>query len=567
MKNNICIGIVSYLPDNINDRNLRIDRLKRLFKQLNKYFKNIPILIIAQNWKDFKINNSNIYQFNYDKLGILQARKTLRKHFLSTNYKGIVLFDDDAIIECEKHSINTYLNLIDNNIDGFSFVPKKDNILINPYNDSQLNLCYISRYIFEKEDFPNIDAEKSEGFEDRIFSTLLHYKYSYKEFKFPENLMCIHFKNKNEKAPSTWAQEKLYNWSYMRENTYKIEKYIKEYKELPENLINFVNDKIDLVVPYVDSNDINWIKLFNKYNNSNVNNDSNNIVRFRGQGNNFKYFFRSIERNLPFINNIYLIVQSKSQIPNWLDCSKVKIVLHEDFIPKEYLPTFNSCTIEMFLWNIKDLSDKFIYLNDDIYVTQPIKVEDLFENDKLKFNITASYEINQPYLNHCYNASKLVLNNITKNKFYKLNHSIRPYLKGEMKKCYLNHEKEILNSISQFRECKNINIYVYSFYLASINKYIKSQLKTGYITSESINDDYLINNVIKNDQVVCFNDCDENVDIYQKLSFYFNNLYPNKSKYELNDEQIKIQNKEETKNLKTFTFNKDINNWINSCMS
>lgn len=43
------IGIISWLPDNIYDRQLRIERLNRLLQQLDEFFPNEPITIVAQN--------------------------------------------------------------------------------------------------------------------------------------------------------------------------------------------------------------------------------------------------------------------------------------------------------------------------------------------------------------------------------------------------------------------------------------------------------------------------------------------------------------------------------------
>lgn len=43
-----CIGIISYLPDDINVREYRKDKLLKLINTLNNLF-NLPIIIIAQN--------------------------------------------------------------------------------------------------------------------------------------------------------------------------------------------------------------------------------------------------------------------------------------------------------------------------------------------------------------------------------------------------------------------------------------------------------------------------------------------------------------------------------------
>jgi hypothetical protein len=44
-----CFGIPSWLPDKEPDRSLRIERINRLFKQLNDLWPDIDILVIAQN--------------------------------------------------------------------------------------------------------------------------------------------------------------------------------------------------------------------------------------------------------------------------------------------------------------------------------------------------------------------------------------------------------------------------------------------------------------------------------------------------------------------------------------
>ena len=55
---------------------------------------------------------------------------------------------------------------------------------------------------------------------------------------------------------------------------------------------------------------------------------------------NLQYVFRGIEKYVPWANKIYFITWG--HVPGWLntDNDKIVIVKHEDFIPKEYLPTF-----------------------------------------------------------------------------------------------------------------------------------------------------------------------------------------------------------------------------------
>src|SRR5574344_1782172 len=133
------------------------------------------------------------------------------------------------------------------------------------------------------------------------------------------------------------------------------------------------DEKIDFVFPYVNCNDPVWLEQY-KENNKNI---IFNPLRFRAWGL-LKYVFRGIDKFMPWINNVYMIVSSDSQIPAWINKENVKIITHKQIIPKEFLPTFNSTTIEMFLKNIPNLSEKFIYSNDDLYFINKLDKSDFF---------------------------------------------------------------------------------------------------------------------------------------------------------------------------------------------
>jgi hypothetical protein len=69
-------------------------------------------------------------------------------------------------------------------------------------------------------------------------------------------------------------------------------------------------------------------------------------------------------------------------VPDWLNLrsDKLHFVKHEDYIPSEYLPTFNSCPIELNLHRIEGLSEKFVFFNDDMFITQSMDKEDFFKD-------------------------------------------------------------------------------------------------------------------------------------------------------------------------------------------
>jgi hypothetical protein len=72
-------------------------------------------------------------------------------------------------------------------------------------------------------------------------------------------------------------------------------------------------------------------------------------------------------------------------IPKFLNTEnpKLEIVRHEDFIPKEYLPTFSINPIEMNFHRIGKLSENFIYFNDDMIPLQPIEEIYYFRNNRV----------------------------------------------------------------------------------------------------------------------------------------------------------------------------------------
>ncbi|XP_054740130.1 N-acetylglucosamine-1-phosphotransferase subunits alpha/beta [Anastrepha obliqua] len=95
--------------------------------------------------------------------------------------------------------------------------------------------------------------------------------------------------------------------------------------------------------------------------------------------NELRYSLRSLEKYASWVRHIYIV--TNGQIPHWLDlsCEKVTVVPHEVLIPKpELLPTFSSSAIETFIHRIPQLSQRFLYLNDDIFLGAPLYPEDLY---------------------------------------------------------------------------------------------------------------------------------------------------------------------------------------------
>ncbi|CAA6812635.1 MAG: Capsular polysaccharide phosphotransferase wcwK (EC (Stealth protein wcwK) [uncultured Sulfurovum sp.] len=141
-------------------------------------------------------------------------------------------------------------------------------------------------------------------------------------------------------------------------------------------------DKIDFVLPWVDSSDLSWQEEKGKYALNSTSHDTENNTRYR-DANTLRYVLRSIEKNCPWYHKIYLI--TTGHYPRWLDIHhpKIELITHDDIFPDNNdLPVFNVNAIEMNLVNIKGLSEKFVYLNDDTIIWKYLEIDRFFKNNK-----------------------------------------------------------------------------------------------------------------------------------------------------------------------------------------
>ena len=200
-----------------------------------------------------------------------------------------------------------------------------------------------------------------------------------------------------------------------------------------------MEEKIDIVYLWVDGSDEAWIeqkKQAMKESDKIV--DSQPVAEARFVDNEeLKYSLRSVEKNAPWINKVYII--TADQRPKWLnaDHPKVELVSHRDIIESGFLPTFNSHAIEMAIPRIKGLSERFLLANDDMFIAKPIEPE-FFYNAKgwpiVRFARHISREKN---LYHAVIGKAREAIARRYGKFYAHNphHNIDAYLKSDVEAC------------------------------------------------------------------------------------------------------------------------------------
>ena len=335
--------------------------------------------------------------------------------------------------------------------------------------------------------------------------------------------------------------------------------------------------KIDFVVTWLDSNDPEWKKEYIKYKYAGVKGDDSE-VRFR-DWDLFRYWFRAVECYAPWVNKVFLV--TNGTFPDWINnkCEKLVLVKHSDYIPQEFLPTFNSCTIELHMNKIPGLSEHFVYFNDDVFLTAPVKQEDYFReglpcddnretvfnvpvySPKDKFGIYMSMLANIGLINKHFNRWLTVRQSIRRwfgphlgikgillsfnlkrqHKFigFSWRHYEQPYLKSIFDEAW-EKEPEMLNkSCTRFREEVILNPYFFRYWqFASNNFYPIKNGPNRYLTINEHNLDAL-NNILQNKKMksLCINDTpycshDEFCRIKDKVGSIFENVFSQKSSFE-----------------------------------
>ncbi|STX36863.1 stealth family protein [Legionella feeleii] len=148
-------------------------------------------------------------------------------------------------------------------------------------------------------------------------------------------------------------------------------------------------ESIDAVITWVDGDDPAYQEKLAYYLSQTtlVHPEATAKTRFCQAGE-LEYCVTSLFRFAPWLRNIYIVTDN--QIPPLLDKlagtsyeNKVHLIDHKVIFSgfEHFLPTFNSLTIETLLWRIPGLSERFLYLNDDFVLVNPVSPTNFFRNN------------------------------------------------------------------------------------------------------------------------------------------------------------------------------------------
>lgn len=235
-------------------------------------------------------------------------------------------------------------------------------------------------------------------------------------------------------------------------------------------MVDFNKIKIDMVYTWVDNKDPKWLEKKLAYSSECKDNDANNNCRYINNDE-LKYSLRSLEKYANWINKIYIVTDN--QVPEWLNTEneRIKIIDHTDIIPKNCLPVFNSNAIEHCISNIPELSEYYLYGNDDTFFANNVSPSFFYHKDGYPY-CRFSYKFDKDfdfYNRMCANTDDLIEKKFGKSLKMFSHHNINAFRKSDVKNCIEMFKKEINETIKcRFRRIDNVEQTIYLNYALAI---------------------------------------------------------------------------------------------------
>ena len=298
-------------------------------------------------------------------------------------------------------------------------------------------------------------------------------------------------------------------------------------------------DGIDYIVSYIDFSQKEIKDLYREVAGeeyaSNVNSDYLD----------FTLTLKLILKNMPFINKLYITCKDVQKLPEGTDRlikesnGRIVRVNESEFMPTGFI-TFASNCIEMFLWQIPSLGEKFIYGNDDMIPLQKMEAYEFF-NDGKPIGHANWYEpqFTSMYNMHELNATNLIYDRHKNNDNYQEvccpEHSLRALTKSICRECYERYEPFITASLYPIRYFNGFNADMFMMY-GLRHKLIEDRelpYKYAYYSATEENAKALLDKAMNGEEiedVVCMNDeCwitdDEAAKVKQILNELMTKLY------------------------------------------
>jgi len=192
---------------------------------------------------------------------------------------------------------------------------------------------------------------------------------------------------------------------------------------------------------------------------------SSKARRFSDNGE-IRFCLQSIATHMPWVNRVYIVTDGQTpeclkSVPKTIESliDRIQIVDHREIFRghEDLLPTFNSLAIETFLWRIEGLSEKFIYMNDDIFFCGVVSPDDFFRKNKvlLRGRWLGWKEVEKLSFHSLNNRQGAEFSSFKNDKFFKAIHVTHPMRKSIMVNAFEEKpEVFVKNASHRFRNRK-----------------------------------------------------------------------------------------------------------------
>jgi len=330
-----------------------------------------------------------------------------------------------------------------------------------------------------------------------------------------------------------------------------------------------MKNNIDFVIPWVDGNDPEWQAEKAKY--SPNKNSEAGARRYRDL-NLLPYWFRGVEKFAPWVNKIHFI--TCGHLPEWLNLKhpKLNFVKHTDYIPQEYLPTFNSNTIIINIHYIAGLAENFVLFNDDTFLLNKLNPSDFFVNNipcdqALMRNMTPDGSLfgkilfnNMSVINKYFNKHDVIKKHFFKwfspsyglrscfinwqnYRQIKFSDMYNPHLPMAYKKTEFEYvwktENELLHKtcLHKFRDSEDVTDWLIRYFRVMKGEFKPHPIIGKYFEMKANLLEKICYSIKNQDcKQICINDVDENANcevIQREIANAFETILPEKSGFEV----------------------------------
>ncbi|WP_243058798.1 stealth conserved region 3 domain-containing protein [Nocardioides sp. SR21] len=194
---------------------------------------------------------------------------------------------------------------------------------------------------------------------------------------------------------------------------------------------------VDVVYTWVDGDDPEWNAACEQrlaaMTGTALTRESSGRARFLSRDE-LRYSLRSLHLFAPWVRRINLV--TAGQAPAWLDPDhpRVRVIDHREILPADALPTFSSHAIETALHHVPELSEQWVYFNDDVFLGRPVRPEIFFSPGGLNAAFMSPVIVGPddvpgapPFLKAAYNNRRLIRETFGVTTTHTLAHTPHPH--------------------------------------------------------------------------------------------------------------------------------------------